>query len=313
MMPWIDPAMAPILERMRAAPVVDYPALSHKAGQDVFHTAAAFWNANPPALATVNNVDIPTPIGRMKGRLYASATADLSALVVHIHGGGWTFGSIDSHDQASRLLALDTDMPVLAVDYRLAPANPSPAAIGDVNAAISFALEGGLGQTVKPARIVLAGDSAGANLALGALLVRRDSGLPTLAGAALFYGCYAPLFETVSNKRFGDGSFGLSTARMRWYWANHLGGRSDADPAAAPLNADLAGLPPLFLNAAGLDPLLDDSLLLAGRLAHCGVPTELDLVPGVVHGFMQMSRELPAARGAFARAAKALKTWLEEP
>jgi len=310
---WVDPAMAPILAQMRAATPVDYAALSHNAGQEVFHSAAAFWNASAPEVATVTDLEVPTRAGRMKARLYAAAGADTASLVIHVHGGGWTFGSIESHDRASRLLALDSGIPVLAIDYRLAPANPSPAGVEDINAAVSFALNGALGRPVPPARLALAGDSAGANLALGALLVRHRAGLPALAGAALFYGCYAPLFETLSNKRFGDGSFGLSTARMRWYWANHLGGRSADDQIAAPLNADLAGLPPLFLNAAGLDPLLDDTILLAGRLAHCGVAAELDLVPGVVHGFMQMSRELPAARHAIARAAAALKTWLKQP
>lgn len=312
-MTWIDPAMAPILAQMRAAPPVDYATLSHKAGQEVFHTAAAFWNANAPEVATVTDLDVPTPAGGMRARLYAAAGADAAALVVHVHGGGWTFGSIESHDRASRLLALDSGIPVLAIDYRLAPASPSPAGVEDVSAAVTFALNGGLGHPIAPARLALAGDSAGANLALGALLARRSAGLPRLAGAALFYGCYAPLFDTVSNRRFGDGSFGLSTARMRWYWANHLGGRPADDPIAAPLNADLADLPPLFLNAAGLDPLLDDTILLAGRLAHCGVAAAFDLVPGVVHGFMQMSRELPAARHAIARAAAALKTWLIQP
>ena len=114
---------------------------------------------------------------------------------------------------------------------------------------------------------------------------------------SLLYG-FAPTFETPSHQRNGDGRYGLSTERMRLYWNNWLGPK--ADPRAAPLDADLAGLPRCHLVAAGLDPLCDDSLMLADRLARHGVGCRLDIVPGVIHGFLQMTGQLGPARDAVA-------------
>jgi acetyl esterase len=149
---------------------------------------------------------------------------------------------------------------------------------------------------VNTGAVALAGDSAGANIALAALLTRVKSGGAPIRAAALFYGCFAPIFDTDSHKNCGDGSFGLGTEIMRWYWRNYLGSEPETTASlAAPLRAELAGLPPLYLNCAGLDPLRDDTLLLCQRLADAGVRYQLDVFPGVVHGFLRMTRELPAA------------------
>ena len=113
--------------------------------------------------------------------------------------------------------------------------------------------------------------------------------------AALFYGCYAPDFATESHAQFGEGYL-LTTINMRWYWQNYLGSAFDSPPPlAAPLSANLLDLPPIYLAAAGLDPLADDTVRLAARLAAAGVAFRLDHVPGVVHGCLRMSRELDAA------------------
>ena len=176
-------------------------------------------------------------------------------------------------------------------DYRLAPEHPAPAAIEDILAVI-----GDLGRVAAAdAPLVLCGDSAGATIALAAALERPARPIALLS---LLYGCFAPIFDTPSHQRNGDGRYGLSTERMRWYWRNWLG--SAADRRAAPLDADLDGLPPCHLVAAGLDPLCDDSLMLADRLARHGVACRLDIVPGVVHGFLQMTGRLEPARKATA-------------
>jgi acetyl esterase len=188
------------------------------------------------------------------------------------------------------------------MDYRLSPEHPFPGGLSDVLSAIEFAAAGSLGNDVDATRIALAGDSAGANIALAATLTHRGYGAP-IRTAALFYGCFAPIFDTESHKACGDGSFGLSTESMRWYWRNYLGKESETTLSyAAPLRADLAGLPPLYLNCAGLDPLRDDTLLMCQRLADAGVRYQLDVFPGVVHGFMRMTRELPAANEALQKA-----------
>jgi acetyl esterase/lipase len=143
------------------------------------------------------------------------------------------------------------------------------------------------------------------------MLDLRHAGEPLPDAALLFYGVFAANHQTESHLRCGQGQFGLSTEKMAWYRAHYLSGtrRDAADPRVSPLFADLEGLPPIFMNAAGLDPLRDDSLLLAQRLAQASVPCQLKVVDGVVHGFMQMSSELPEALAAFQDAAAFTRSW----
>src|SRR5262245_10607967 len=293
--------------------------------REAFADVTRGWNRPLPELREIREVSIPGAGGEIFGRLYRPTLASGQPLVLYLHGGGWTFGSVDSHDRMMRLLALDSGVSVLGIDYRLAPEYPFPAALEDGLATLVWLAEGGLEPAIDPAKVALAGDSAGANLALAALIMQAGvhRSLPLAARAdarrmlprtaALFYGCYAPDFDSPSNRRFGEGYI-LTTQRMRWFWRNYLG----AQPAttrtlAAPSRGALAGLPPLYLNAAGLDPLLDDTLDLARRLAHAAVPYRLDLVPGVVHGFLQQSREVAAARDAIMRAASYLAGALAAP
>ncbi|CAH1658842.1 alpha/beta hydrolase [Chelatococcus asaccharovorans] len=299
----VDPDLVPILARIKAAPAVDYRTMPMDEARAIFTAGNAAFNRAPPHVAEVTDLEIPGDDGPLRARLYRPSLAEDAPVVVYAHGGGWTFGSVDTHDGTMRRLALRSGAAVLGVDYRLAPEHPFPKPLDDVLAAIRFVENGGLGQSVDASRIAVSGDSAGANLALAALLARRDAGLPQLRTAALFYGCYAPDHGTASHARLGDGTYLLSTASMQWYWGNFLGALPrDTDSLAAPLRAPLKGLPPLYLNAAGLDPLLDDTLALSAALAEAGVSFRLDVVPGVVHGFLRMAAELPAADKALADA-----------
>ncbi len=306
----IDPFMAPLLAQLRAVRPVDYAAIPIDEARKLAEAGHAPWNVPVLPIARIENLDIPAPGGMMRARLYHPAGQEKRPLVVFVHGGGWTFGSLESHDGIARHLANESGCAVLALEYRLAPEHPFPAGLDDTLAAIAFARGGGLGQSVDGSRIALAGDSAGANLALAALLKLKGDASPTTA--ALFYGCYAPIFDTPSHKRNGDGSYILGTKGMRWYWRNFLGDQpEDTKSLAAPLRADLSGLPPLYLNAAGLDPLLDDTLLLSGRLSEAGVRHRVDVFPGVVHGFLRMTRDLPAARQALQAAGEFLASRLK--
>jgi acetyl esterase len=302
--PYIDPDMAPILADMRTAPAIDYEAIPLAEGRAVFNRIAAA--ANGPLIAGVTPRDLflATPGGPLRARLYAPERANSGSLLIYAHGGGWTFGSIESHDRLVAQLAADAGMPALSVDYRLAPEHPAPAGADDISAAIDAAVAGQFGNSVAAKRIVVGGDSAGANVALGALVARRDRGQVRIGGALLFYGCFAPIFDTWSHRAYGDGSFGLSSARMRWYWRNHLGALPERDPVAAPLYADLAGLPPLYLTLAALDPLADDAVLLARRATESGVRCRLDVVPGVIHGNLRFAHAVPVARQTIHDAAR---------
>lgn len=273
------PEMAAILAQQEPAPAPETLPLAD--ARALFVQNHRTWNHPLPPMQAADQMlgGVPCRILQPGGR----------SVVLFIHGGGWTFGSPATHERFARLLAQATQALVVMPDYRLAPEHPAPAAIEDV-----LAVLGDLGRLADPhAPVVLCGDSAGANIALAAALTRPPRPIALLS---LLYGCFAPVFDTASHQQNGDGRYGLSTERMRWYWRNWLGRESDA--RAAPLQADLAGLPRCHLLAAGLDPLRDDSLMLAGALVHHGVPTRLDLVPGVVHGFLQMTSKLAPAREA---------------
>lgn len=305
----IDPETAEILAAARQNPPPDYPNLPLAEGRRTFVELSRVWNDPLPALAVVRDLTLPGPAGTLTARFYAPRAGAKLPVQLYLHGGGWTFGSVDSHDRAARLIAQDAGIAVLSLDYRLSPETPFPGARDDALAALRWIASGALGGDVDPARVAVGGDSAGANLALCTMIGARDGGAPLPRTATLIYGCYAPVFDTPSNRRYGR-DFLLTTERMRWFWANYLGGADPAKGGGAPLNDRLGGLPPLYLNAAGLDPLLDDSILMAGRLAEAGVPYRLDVHPGVVHGFMQQTAKVARARTAMAAIADHLKRTL---
>lgn len=303
--PFVTTATAAILARAAAAAPIDYASMDMGAARELFITNNRYWNEPPVDLEEVRDFALPVRSGPMRARLYRTRRDPLLPVVVYVHGGGWTFGNVDSHDRCMRLIAEHSGATVLGVDYRLSPEHPFPAGLDDVADALEWLVRDGAGEGLEPGRVALAGDSAGANIALAAMINQRDRHRWAPVGAALFYGCYAPLFETASHRRFGGGGYILTSARMRWYWRNYLGAIAEDSTTtlATPLHAELRGLPRLYLNAAGLDPLLDDTILLAMRLAHAGVAYELDLLPGVVHGCMQQTREEPVAAASLIRAA----------
>jgi acetyl esterase len=303
--PFVTAATADILARARSAPPFDYTTMSMPDARALFDRNNAYWNRIDVPLGEVRQIAIPGPAGALRARFYRrDAAAKATPVLLYVHGGGWTFGNVDSHDRCMRLLAAGSGATVIGFDYRLAPEHPFPAALDDTRAALAWIRREGAALGLDAARLAIGGDSAGANIALAALVAERDAGAPPLAGATLFYGCYAPVHDTASHRRFGGGDYLLTTARMRWFWRNYLGALpEDTATLAAPLRADLHGLPRLFLNAAGLDPLLDDTILLADRLAHAGTAYELDLIPGTLHGCMQQTSEEPAAASGLTRAA----------
>ncbi|KGM33914.1 alpha/beta hydrolase, partial [Inquilinus limosus] len=225
--------------------------------------------------------------------------------IFYIHGGGWAFCSLDTHDRAMRCLAEATGMAVIGIDYRLAPEHPYPAGLDDAVAAWR-ALPEVLARHGIAGPAGISGDSAGANLALALMLHEQEAGRPLPALGLLFYGVYAVDHETESHRRFGPGGYGLTTAKMiryrDWYApAPASWGEPQVSPLAAP-DVALQALPPLYLNAAGLDPLLSDTLMLGDRLRALGRGDPVRVHRGVIHGFMQMTAALEEARTAFAEA-----------
>jgi acetyl esterase len=296
-----DPLSMPVDEARRAA--------------QSYH---AIWTLKPPPLAHVHETTFPGPAGPVRLRLYVpepqAAERARPPVMIYFHGGGFVLNGLETHDGLMRLIAAEAGIAVCAVSYSLAPEHRFPTQLLEAVAAIGWLRENADDMGVDASRIAVGGDSAGANLALSATLALRDEGRSPVAMAVLSYGMFAADFDTPSHHRFGGGQYGLTTERMRWYWQQYLGQQGDpADPRAAPLLADLRGLPPVMLIAAGADCLLDDSIRLADRLTEADVPNRLSIHSGVLHSFLQLAGHLDAADHAIGEIATGLREVLLAP
>jgi len=300
---YVAPGMQTFVDELRAANAPHPQTLPLAVVRQNMEDQSVRWNAYPVDGVTHSDA----VIAGLTVRVYQPADALPAHAMVYLHGGGWTAGSITTHDNMVRRLAAASGMAVVSVDYRLAPEHPAPAGVEDTLAVLDALATGVHSLQFDLANTCLGGDSAGANIALGALVALKARGGPLPFAALLLYGCFAPVFDTWSNRQYGNGDWGLSTSRMQWYWANQLGGQPADDPLAAPLHADLRGLPMLYITVAGLDPLAEDSFLLARRCIDQGVRTIVDPVPGVIHGFGKYAPAVPAAAAALQRAGHALR------
>jgi len=299
-----NPEMAAIMARLAAEDghLPDPTTLPPAQGRAQAEAGNVRWNRDLPPMETAELM-LPGDDGPRPARLFRPPTA--RGAILYIHGGGWAFCSLGTHDRAMRCLAEATGMAVIGIDYRLAPEHPYPAGLDD-SVAAWHALPAVLARHGIAGPIGVSGDSAGANLALALMLREQAAGRPLPSFGLLFYGVYAIDHETDSHRRFGPGGYGLTTAKMAryrdWYapdpatWTHPL-----VSPLAAG-DAALRALPPLYLNAAGLDPLLSDTLLLGERLRALGRGDPVRVHRGVVHGFMQMTLALDEARTAFTEA-----------
>jgi acetyl esterase len=220
-------------------------------------------------------------------------------VLVYFHGGGWVIGNPDTHDNLCKALANRSSARVVSVDYRLAPEHRFPAAPEDCYAATCWVAERGAEIGVDGARLAVAGDSAGGNLATVVALMARDRGGPRLRHQVLIYPVTDCDFDTPSYRDNAEGYL-LTRDAMRWFWDHYL---PDPDlrtnPYAAPLRAEkLAGLPPATVLTAEYDPLRDEGEAYAARLREAGVPVEATRHHGQIHGFVQLLDVFDAARRA---------------
>lgn len=250
---------------------------------------------SPSALSGIEDARVPvSPPVRV--RVYRPSMAPELPVTVYAHGGGWTLGSLDTHDGACRELAQSAMTIVVSVDYRLAPENPYPAALDDVLAVISWVRAGGV-SGADPRRVAVAGDSAGGNLATAACLRLRDDGQPSPTAQVLIYPSVSLDFSTSSYLANGTG-FGLTADDMVWFWANYQGAVS-VDPYFAPATAPYLGdLPPAHVLTAEFDPLRDEGEEYASRLSASGVEVTLKRYQGLMHGFFLQSSVLRQGREA---------------
>ncbi len=238
-------------------------------------------------------------------RVYRPVTSRIVPTLVYFHGGGWVWANVDTHDRMVREYAASGGVAVVSVDYALSPEAKFPTALQECAAVVRFVSEHGADWGLDPTRILVGGDSAGGNLALATALLLRDTGGPALRGILANYPVSDSRFDTPSYREFGAGAYGLSTERMAFYWNVYVPHDIDRlHPLAAPLRADLTGLPPVMVLLAELDVLRSEGEALVAKLLASGVDTETATFAGVVHGFLRATATVQKARDAVAMAGR---------
>ena len=312
--PWIDPELVAAGQLLQSRGLVapDRTQASLSKVRAAVDRIGAFLGEGSVPLRRERDLTLPGPHGQVPCRLYLPDDAEKPPLIVYAHGGGFMQGSLPSWDAMLRELVRQSGVAALSVDYKLSPEHRFPVAFEEMLAMLRLAAREGSEFGIDPTRLAAGGDSAGANLALAAAIAARDAGERALRFQLLIYGCFSTDTESASWQRFGQGA-GLSQTQMRWIWETYLERpEQQKDWRAAPMLADLAGLPPAHLIVGNLDPLLDDSHQLAARLQEAGVTFELKVYEGLNHGFIRYGRLIAAARRAVGDCAAALRRALAE-
>jgi acetyl esterase len=281
----VDPQIQALLKLREALPELHTLSV---ADARIQMAAREFPGLRKPEVAGVVNRDMQGPAGSIGLRIYTPLGEGPFPLMVFFHGSGFVVCDLDTHDGMCRNLCAGTGCVVVSVDYRLAPEAKFPAAPDDCLAATRWAVANAAALGADPARVLVAGDSAGGNLAAVTALRLRDEGGPRLLGQVLLYPVtdyYDP--GTPSMVENAEG-YGLTRQGMIWFWDHYLADPSDAaNPHASPLRAtDLRGLPPALVVTAQYDPLRDEAEYYAERLRQAGVPTQMKRWDGMNHGFL---------------------------
>jgi acetyl esterase len=299
--------MRSVLERMARARHVPMYELSPQQARAAYEAGAGVLEVPRPQLARVEDLSIPTRDGaQIAARLVAPTTAPGLPVLLYFHGGGFTIGSIDSHDTLCRTLAQLAGCAVVSVGYRLAPEHRFPTAVNDAWDATLWLAREGRSLGVDTTRMALGGDSAGGTLATVCATFARDAGLELKLQVLFYPGC-AGRPEAPSHRRYGEGLL-LEQAHIEYFFGQYIADGERDDWRFAPLNTpDLEGVAPAWFGLAECDPLVDDALHYADKLRAAGVMVDLEIYRGVTHEFIKMGRALPEARQAHADAAAALQ------
>ncbi len=250
-------------------------------------------------------------IGELPVRLYRPVPGP-APLMVYLHGGGWTIGSLESHDRICRRLAAGSGAAVLAIDYRLAPEHPWPASVDDTVAALRWAASAPAELGEPPTAIGGAGDSAGGTLAALACLRLREQDAAALPDLQALLYANADLAGACPSMREKAAGWGLDVDRIRFFNSQWVPDQARwTDPGISPLYApDLTGLPPALIITAEHDPLRDESEAYGGRLRDAGVRVTFRREPGLIHSFMTLDEVSPGCAAAIDRVAADLRTHL---
>ncbi len=300
--------MRDVIRRMERAARPPLHSLSPEAARAAYAAGAGVLEIAKAPLARVEDLQIPARDGHaLPARLYAPAAVGPLPVLLYLHGGGFTIGSVETHDVLCRELARQAGCMVVSLDYRLAPEQRFPTASNDAWDALQWLAAHGGALGADTTRLAVGGDSAGGTLAAVNAIFARDAGL-ALALQLLIYPGTTAHQDTDSHRRFAHGMV-LEEASITWFFDQYVRSPADRDDwRFAPLNAhDVDGVAPAFICLAECDPLVDEGLAYADKLRAAGVAVELEIYRGVTHEFIKMGRAIPEARQAHADCARALR------
>lgn len=312
----LNAAASNLIERIQRAGRPPMHAMTVEQARLFYDIGGPMLDLPAPAVDRVESLLIPARDGhRIPARLYApfrkaEAGHENLPVLLYLHGGGFTVGSLLTHDVLCRQLSLHGQCAVVSLDYRLAPEYRFPTAVHDSWDALNWLHTHGHSLGLDNQRLAVGGDSAGGTLAAVCALKARDAGLP-LALQLLFYPGCGDRQATASHHTFAKGYL-LDQETVNWFFDHYIDSVDRGDWRFAPLNApDHSGLCPAWIGLAECDPLVDEGVLYADALRMAAVAVELEIYRGVVHGFVTMARAIPEARQAHVDAGRALKKAFE--
>lgn len=306
----LDPQVEQILYWAQRAATPLFEQIGAPAARALYAKTVLTLDIAPRPMHEIQDHEVPLPGRAIRIRQYAPRpygwAAPMPALL-YLHGGGFTIGSVDTHDRICRMLAADADCMVFSVDYRLAPEHPFPAAVDDAFDSLAwlFAHAGSLG--VDATRVAVGGDSAGGTLAAATAIHARDVGHALVLQLLIYPGTSGGQ-GTESHRRLARGYL-LDSDVIRWFFGNYV--RSEVernDWRFAPLNApSLARVAPAWIALAEYDPLVDEGIDYAERLRTAGIAVDCTVYQGMIHAFFQHAGFVVRARQAHAHACAALR------
>ncbi len=310
----LTPAMRDVLHRMARAARAPLETLTPEQARAAYAAGAGVLEIPAAAMASVHDFHIPARDAHaLAARLYVPQSPALALdssplpVLLYFHGGGFTIGSIATHDALCRQLSHLASCAVVSLDYRLAPEHKFPTAAHDAWDALQWLALHAATLGLDAGRIAVGGDSAGGTLAAMCAVMARDAGLPLCLQLLFYPGCAAQQ-DSDSHRKFAQG-FVLSQSQISWFFDHYLRSPADRhDWRFAPLHAaDLEGVAPAWFGLAECDPLVDEGLLYADKLRAAGVCVALEIYRGVTHEFIKMGRVIPEARQAHLDAAQAAR------
>lgn len=292
-----------VAESLQAANIVQVPGGSIEQVRDYVDRSNAFVGRESVSLAEEQWMAIETPHGLVPIKLYWPDSADDAPLLFYCHGGGFRQGSVEGWDAPMRQLVRASGCAVLSIDYALAPEHKFPMAYNQVLGVIQAVSAAGRVGGHAVSRFAAGGDSAGANLILGAAIALRDGGYDLLAHLMLLYGVYSKDVARPSWEALGG--YGLSAEAMRGVWNDYLSQDED-DWRIQPLHADMSGLPPMRLTIGDLDPLIDENRVLYNKVSAAEGAVTLTIMPSVNHGVVRFNIVAPVVAAMIEDEAAAL-------